>query len=82
MDIDLHEPEELPPSSNPCFYVSLQVFEGESIDGPRLGKWCNYVAPPPTTSTGNSLTLQLTVKNEFIGHFVAVYSVLNNGTLD
>ncbi|XP_039305004.1 cubilin isoform X2 [Solenopsis invicta] len=78
MDIDLHEPEELPPSSNPCFYVSLQVFEGESIDGPRLGKWCNYVAPPPTTSTGNSLTLQLTVKNEFIGHFVAVYSVLNN----
>lgn len=82
MDIDVHEPRELPSSPNPCFLVSLSVFEGENTDGPLLGKWCNYVAPPPITSTGSSLTLQLTVKNEFIGHFVAMYSVLNTGTLD
>ncbi|XP_012062648.1 PREDICTED: cubilin [Atta cephalotes] len=62
--------------SSPCFWLSLQVFEGESTDGPSLGKWCNNVAPPPITSTGNSLTLR-TVFYEFIGHFVAMYSVLN-----
>jgi len=67
--------------SSPCFWLSLQVFEGESTDGPSLGKWCNNVAPPPITSTGNSLTLR-TVFYEFIGHFVAMYSVLNTGTLD
>ncbi|XP_071569184.1 cubilin isoform X2 [Temnothorax nylanderi] len=62
---------------SPCFWLSLQVFEGESIDGPLLGKWCNNVAPPPITSTGSSLTLHLAIHYEFIGHFVATYSVLN-----
>lgn len=67
---------------NSCFWLSLQVFEGESIDGPLLGKWCNNVSPPPITSTGSSLTLHLAVNYEFIGHFVAMYSVLNTGTVN
>lgn len=67
--------------SNPCAQLSLEAFEGESKDGPLLGKWCNNVAPPPITSTGSALTLSLAM-NEFKGHFVATYSVLNTGTLN
>ncbi|KAL0113327.1 hypothetical protein PUN28_012468 [Cardiocondyla obscurior] len=79
MDID---PSELmvrweTSEENPCFWISLQVFEGESIDGPLLGKWCNNVAPPPVTSTGSSLVLHLSAHYDFAGHFVAMYSVMN-----
>lgn len=85
MEIDPTVFDEIPTIhslSDPCFWMSLQVFEGESTDGPLLGKWCNNVAPPPITSTGSSLMLHLTVHYEFIGHFVAIYSVLNTGILD
>ncbi|XP_050461753.1 cubilin-like [Cataglyphis hispanica] len=68
---------DLESSLGPCFWEYIQVFEGESTDGPSLGKWCNNVSPPPITSTGNSLTLHLFVRYEFAGHFVASYSVLN-----
>lgn len=67
---------------DPCVSISLQAFEGESINGPLLGKWCNNVAPPPITSTGSSLTLHLAIQYAFRGYFVATYSVLNTGTLN
>lgn len=87
MEINPREPIEIlinPNSikSNPCAWISLEAFEGESKDGPLLGKWCNNVVPPPITSTGSALTLHLAMNYEFIGHFVATYSVLNTGTLN
>ncbi|XP_029168402.1 cubilin-like [Nylanderia fulva] len=60
-----------------CFWDYIQVFEGESVDGPVLGKWCNNITPPSITSTGSALTLHLFVRYEFTGHFVASYSALN-----
>ncbi|XP_011637168.1 cubilin-like [Pogonomyrmex barbatus] len=65
------------PSLIPLCFYSLEIFEGESIDGPLLAKLCNNVAPPPITSTGSSLTLHLVLRYEFFGDFVAMYSVLN-----
>ncbi|EFN89302.1 Cubilin, partial [Harpegnathos saltator] len=60
-----------------CYLSYIEAFEGDSTDGPSLGKWCNNVAPPPVTSTGSSLTLHLFIRYDFHGHFAATYSVLN-----
>lgn len=64
---------------NPCNYASIETFEGDGIDGPRLGKWCDNSAPPAIMSTGSSLTVRLFMRDEFLGHFAATYSVLNTG---
>ncbi|EFN66210.1 Cubilin [Camponotus floridanus] len=77
MEIDPLELSTWDTTLGPCSWDYIQVFEGDSTDGPLLGKWCNNVTPPPITSTGNSLTLHLFVRYEFAGHFVASYSVLN-----
>ncbi|EZA59389.1 Cubilin [Ooceraea biroi] len=62
----------------PCSLDYVQVFEGEGMDGPLLGKWCDNITPPPVTSTGSSLTVHLYSSNEeLLGHFAAAYSVLN-----
>lgn len=67
----------------PCFLDYVQVFEGEGMDGPLLGKWCDNVTPPPVTSTGSSLTVHLYNANEeLLGNFAASYSILNTGTLN
>lgn len=79
MDIDPAGLSTWDADSGPCSWDYIQIFEGDSTDGPLLGKWCNNVTPPPVTSTGNSLTLHLFVRFEFVGHFVASYSVLNTG---
>jgi len=66
---------------NGCILNYVQVFEGESMDGPSLGKWCDNKTPPSITSTGSSLTLHLFSHYEFVGYFAATYSSLNTGTL-
>nr|XP_012218853.1 PREDICTED: cubilin-like [Linepithema humile] len=67
----------LSPNEDDCDWDYVQVLEGEGMDGPSLGKWCNNKTPPPITSTGSSLTLHLFVHYEFVGYFAASYSSLN-----
>lgn len=67
-------------SGEPCSWDYVQVYEGEGMDGPSLGKWCDNKTPPSVTSTGSALTLHLYVRYEFIGQFAVTYSSLNTGT--
>lgn len=78
MDIDIIS--SFSSSEDFCDWDYVQVFEGEGMDGPSLGKWCNNKTPPPITSVGSSLTLHLFVHYEFMGYFAATYSSLNTGT--
>ena len=58
----------------------VQVHDGSSLDGPSLGTWCSHDVPPPITSNGNALTINLVVSVENEDHsFVAYYSRLNTG---
>lgn len=62
-----------------CSWNFVQVFEGEGLDGPSRGKWCDNVVPLPITSNGNALTVHLFSNYDFLGHFAFTYSVLNSG---
>ncbi|XP_012136673.2 cubilin [Megachile rotundata] len=72
MDIDLDYFED------DCTWDYIEVFEGEGLDGPSLGKWCSNAVPLPITSTGNALTVHLYSNYDFPGHFALTYSVLNS----
>ncbi|XP_014605735.1 PREDICTED: cubilin-like [Polistes canadensis] len=61
-----------------CKLEYVQVIEGEDMDGPVLGKWCNNKIPPPITSTGSALTVHLYTSIKFHSDFSATYSVLNS----
>lgn len=58
----------------------VQVHDGSSVDGPSLGTWCSNNVPPPITSHGNALTVNLVASgvNED-NSFTAYYSNLNTG---
>ena len=45
-------------SQSNCNYDSVTVHDGDSINALPLGKFCGSVAPPPTTTSGNSATLR------------------------
>ena len=45
-------------SQSSCNYDSVTVHDGDSINALPLGKFCGSVAPPPTTTSGNSATLR------------------------
>ncbi|KZC14141.1 Cubilin [Dufourea novaeangliae] len=61
-----------------CTSSYIEVHEGQSVDGPSLGKYCDNVVPLPITSTGNALTVHLYALYNFLGHFAITYSVLNS----
>lgn len=62
-----------------CTIAFIEIHEGESLDGPSRGKWCDNVIPLPLTSNGNALTVHLYASYDFFGHFAIMYSVLNSG---
>lgn len=62
-----------------CAFDYIQILEGEGMDGPSRGRWCEDVIPLPVTSTGNALTVHLTATLDFIEHVSFTYSVLNSG---
>ncbi|CAK9795155.1 Cubn [Anthophora quadrimaculata] len=61
-----------------CSWNYIEVFDGQSLDGPSRGKWCDNVVPLPITSYGNALTVHLYSNYDFLGHFALTYSVLNS----
>ncbi|XP_076174105.1 cubilin isoform X2 [Ptiloglossa arizonensis] len=61
-----------------CTIAFIEIHEGESLDGPSRGKWCDNVIPLPLTSNGNALTVHLYASYDFFGHFAIMYSVLNS----
>ena len=46
----------LRPSSS-CTYGYVQVFDGDTIQSPELGRFCKTFLPRPIVSTGNKLLL-------------------------
>ncbi|KAJ8670094.1 hypothetical protein QAD02_001353 [Eretmocerus hayati] len=63
-----------------CESNHIEIYEGEGIDGPRLGQICNNHIPVPFYSTGNALTIHSTTT---YGHrvgdtFDAVISTFNS----
>ncbi|XP_017881696.1 cubilin [Ceratina calcarata] len=61
-----------------CSWNHVEVFEGEGLDGPSHGKWCDNVVPLPVTSSGNALTVNLHSSYDFVGHFALTYTTLNS----
>lgn len=57
----------------------IEVLEGEGLDGPIKGQWCEDIIPLPITSTGNTLTVYFETQYDFLGHFALTYTVLNSG---
>lgn len=46
--------------SEGCTTNHIEIYEGEGITGPLLGKLCNNKIPEPFFSSGNALTVHLT----------------------
>ncbi|XP_076766726.1 cubilin [Xylocopa sonorina] len=61
-----------------CLWNYVQVFEGEGLNGPIRGKWCDNVVPLPVTSNGNALTVHLYSDEDYLGHFALTYTTLNS----
>ncbi|KAG7199007.1 hypothetical protein KM043_013159 [Ampulex compressa] len=76
MEVDLWNTNIIKESN--CLWNYIEVLEGETSDGPSLGKWCSNVPPVPVTSTGNALTIHLVLQYEFTGYFAIMYSPLNS----
>ncbi|XP_029048305.2 cubilin isoform X2 [Osmia bicornis bicornis] len=70
--------ENLEETNGECGWNHIEVFEGEGMDGPSLGQWCDDVIPLPITSTGNTLTVHLEAHYDFMGHFALTYTLLNS----
>ncbi|XP_046744297.1 cubilin [Diprion similis] len=61
-----------------CVERSVQIYEGEGTDGPLLKRLCSNTVPPPLTSQGNALTIQLSSLDMHLLGFTAMYSTLNS----
>lgn len=61
----------------------VEVFEGDSDQGPLKKSFCGAKTPPAIFSNGNALTVKLnTTSLSFVSEFDIHYSVVDNGELE